>query len=132
MRVTVDTNVIVRIVTQDDEIQARVAEAALDTATAAILTVPMLCELAWVLSRAYRTSAEDIADIIRDLAGRENAQVDWPAVESGLAVLEAGGDFADGVISYEGRRMGAEMFVSFDRKAVRLLDAQRQPARLLA
>ena len=51
-------------------------------------------------------------------------------VEAGLAMLDAGGDFADGVIAYEGRWLGAETFVSFDRKAVEMLAAQGVPARL--
>ena len=55
-----------------------------------------------------------------------------PAVEAGLALLEAGGDFADGVIAYEGNWLGAEVFVSFDKKAVELLQAQGQSSRLLA
>ena len=47
-------------------------------------------------------------------------------------MLDAGGDFADGVMAYEGRRMGAETFVSFDRKAVALLAAQGEAAQVLA
>jgi hypothetical protein len=48
-----------------------------------------------------------------------------------LAMLEAGGDFADGAIAYEGRWLGADTFVSFDARAVELLKAQGQTARLL-
>jgi hypothetical protein len=48
-----------------------------------------------------------------------------------LATLDAGGDFADGVIAYEGRWLGAETFVSFDTKAVETLAAEGVPARLL-
>jgi len=52
-------------------------------------------------------------------------------VEAGLSVLDAGGDFADGVIAYDGSWLGGESFVSFDQKAVKLLAAQGQPAQLL-
>ncbi len=55
-----------------------------------------------------------------------------PAAEVGLAVLDAGGDFADGVIAYAGRWLGGEIFVSFDKEAVSLIAAQGQQARLLA
>ena len=55
-----------------------------------------------------------------------------PAAEAGLAMLDAGGDFADGVIAYEGNWLGAETFVSFDKRAVRLLEEQGKSARLLA
>jgi predicted nucleic-acid-binding protein len=44
-------------------------------------------------------------------------------VEAGLALLDAGGDFADGVIAYEGNWFGAETFLSFDKTAVRLMAA---------
>lgn len=50
---------------------------------------------------------------------------------SGLTILEAGGDFADGVIAYEGNWLGGETFVSFDKKAVALLAAQGLSAQLL-
>ena len=58
--------------------------------------------------------------------------VNRPAVEAGLTALEAGGDFADGVIAYEGEWLGADEFVSFDSKAVSLLRSQGVPAHLLS
>jgi predicted nucleic-acid-binding protein len=57
--------------------------------------------------------------------------VNRPAAEAGLAALEAGGDFADGVIAYEGKWLGADAFVTFDKKAVKLMEAQGVSARLL-
>jgi predicted nucleic-acid-binding protein len=57
--------------------------------------------------------------------------VNRPAAEAGLALLEAGGDFADGAIAYEGRWLGADTFVSFDKKAVKLIEIHGGPARLL-
>jgi hypothetical protein len=47
------------------------------------------------------------------------------------AALDAGGDFADGVIAYEGKWLGGETFVSFDKKAVALLTDQGHSARML-
>jgi predicted nucleic-acid-binding protein len=61
-----------------------------------------------------------------------NVVVNRPATEAGLAMLEAAGDFADGVIAYEGRWLGADTLISFDKKAVRLIEAQGKSARLLA
>jgi predicted nucleic-acid-binding protein len=60
-----------------------------------------------------------------------NVMVNRPAVEAGLAVLEAGGDFADGVIAHEGRWLGGDVFVSFDQRAVTLVEGQNRAARLL-
>jgi predicted nucleic-acid-binding protein len=47
-------------------------------------------------------------------------------------MLDAGGDFADGVIAYEGSWLGADIFVSFDKKAVKLLEMRGEAARLLS
>jgi predicted nucleic-acid-binding protein len=94
--------------------------------------VPALCELVWVLSRIYRTRAADIAAVIRRLIDTSNIVVDRPAVEAGLTHLEAGGDFADGVIAFQGALLGSDTFVSFDKTAVRLVEAGGGSARLLS
>lgn len=60
-----------------------------------------------------------------------NVVANRPATDAGLSVLEAGGDFADGVVAYEGAWLGAETFVSFDKKAISLLNRQGRRARLL-
>jgi predicted nucleic-acid-binding protein len=61
----------------------------------------------------------------------DNVAVNRPAVEAGVAVLRGGGDFADGLIAYEGVWLGGETFVSFDKQAVSLISQQGQQARLL-
>jgi predicted nucleic-acid-binding protein len=61
-----------------------------------------------------------------------NVVVNRPAAEAGLALLSADGDFADGVIVYEGSWLGADIFVSFDKKAVRLMEERGEPVRLLS
>jgi predicted nucleic-acid-binding protein len=58
------------------------------------------------------------------------AVVNQPAVEAGMAMLNVGGDFVDGVIAYEGNWLGADTFVSFDKRAVKLLETQAKSARL--
>lgn len=73
-----------------------------------------------------------IAEAIRDLIDGANVVVNRQAAEAGLAALDAGGDSADGVIAYEGSWLGAETFVLFDKKAVRLLQGKGDAARLLA
>ena len=131
MKLMADTNVLVRAITQDDERQSRIAQATLAQADLVALTLPVLCELAWVLSQGYKTPPAQIALVIRRLIDSANVAVNRPAAEAGLALLAAGGDFADGVIAHEGGWLGAESFVSFDKKAVKLLLAQGQTARLL-
>ena len=123
-RINDDTNRLVGILTRDDAAQAAVAEARIAGAALVALTMPALCELVWVLRSRYRHAPTDIAEAVRRLTRAANVAVDRPAVEAGLAVLEAGGDFADGVIAHEGAWLGADTFVSFDRRAVELLQGR--------
>ena len=132
MRITADTNVLVRAAVQDDPHQARHAAKLLQEADSVAVPVPVLCEFVWVLRRGYKRSASDISDAIRRLMNSANVVMDRPAIEVGLSVLDAGGDFADGVIAYEGDWLGAEEFVSFDSKAVTVLQSQGTRARLLS
>lgn len=132
MNITADTNVLLRAIVGDDQSQQRLAVEALESAERVAVTSQSLCELAWVLARGYRTSSEDIAAAIRRLLEMRNISVDRRAAEAGLAVLEAGGDFADGVIAHEGQWLGGENFVSFDVQAVRLLERSGVKARLLS
>lgn len=131
MKVAVDTNVLVRAVVQDDPTQARIAAKIMTDAALIAVALPCLCEFVWVLLRVYGFQPSDAAAAIRALLAAANVEVNRPAVEAGLSVLEAGGDFADGVIAYEGNWLGGETFVSFDKKAVALLKSQGQSARLL-
>jgi predicted nucleic-acid-binding protein len=131
MKIAVDTNVLVRAAVRDDPEQTDSATRLMGRAQMVAIAVPCLCEFVWVLRSLYHFDPSDIAKAIRVLLAAENVEINRPAVEAGLAVLEAGGDFADGAIAYEGRWLGADIFVSFDRKAVRTLTAQGQAARLL-
>ena len=131
MRVAVDTNVLVRAVVRDDRAQAEIAAKWLRNPSPLVVALSALCELVWVLRRVYGFKAAEVADTIRSLTSAENVEMNRPAVEAGLAMLDAGGDFADGVLAYEGRWLGAETFVSFDKKAVELLKGQGVSARVL-
>jgi predicted nucleic-acid-binding protein len=132
MKITADTNVLVRAVTEDHEHQSRAAQTALKRAELVAIPISALCELVWVLAQGYGIPPAEIAEAIRRLINGANAMVNRPAAEAGLALLDAGGDFADAVIAYEGNWLGADTFVSFDKKAVRLMEAQGVSARLLS
>lgn len=132
MKVTVDTNILVRAAVRDDERQGDAAAALLRDAELIAVPLPCLCEFVWVLRRVYRLEQPDISAAIRALLGAANVTVNRPAVEAGLAIFEAGGDFADGLIAYEGCWLDGEVFVSFDKQAVVLIAKQGQQTRLLA
>jgi len=124
MKITADTNVLVRAIMGDDVRQSKVAQAELANADLVALALPALCELVWVLSQGYKISSSEIAEVIRRLMNAANVVVNRAAAEAGLDLLEAGGDFADGVIAFEGSWLGADAFVSFDKKAVKVIAAK--------
>ena len=131
MKITVDTSVLIRAVVRDNEKQAVAAHKILKSAEIIAVTLTCLCAFVWVLRRLYEFDREDIAAAIRALADTANVTLNRPAVEAGLAILNAGGDFADGLIAYEGSWLGAETFVSFDKKAIALLSKHKYETLLL-
>ena len=136
MKITADTNVLVRIVMQDDAEQAAVAQALLLQAKVIAIPVPVFCEFAWVLKRGYASNVNDIASAIEAIVKVDAVVTDLPAVEAGLTALRAGGDFADGALAYQGETLGGTVFASCDRNAVALLRNEgaeaADPAELIA
>jgi len=131
MKITADTNVLLRAAVEDDPHQARVAAKLLQVADLVAVPIPVLCELVWVLGRGYKKSGDEISGAIRRLMNSRNVVMNRQAVEAGLGLLDRGGDFADGAIAYEGEWLGAEEFVSFDTRAVSRLQSGGMKARLL-
>ena len=121
VKIIADTNVLVRAIADDHEVQSPIAKSQLDEAELVALTLSALCELCWVLLRGYKVSRQELAETIRVLTSASNVKVDGQAVEAGLAMLDEGGDFADGIIAHDGQWLGGETFVSFDREAIGLL-----------
>jgi len=129
--VAVDTNILLRAAVRDDPRQAQSAAHLLRSADRIAIPLVALCEFAWVMRNGYKRPAAEVATSIRSLVNSAKVIVDRSTVQAGLEVLDAGGDFADGVIAHEGAWLGAEEFVSFDKKAVSLLKSQGKRARLL-
>lgn len=132
MKITPDSNVLLRAITGVDPRQSTAAQKSLESADLVGLTLPALCELVWVLARGYKVSAREIGETIRRLIDASNIAVNRGAVEAGLQMLESGGDFADGVIAHEGRWLGCDTFLSFDKKAVKLLSASGRKTQIPA
>jgi len=131
MKVSADTNVLVRMLIEDDEMQAAAVKKVFRKAEMIVASCPALCEVVWILRSVYKLRRDDIASALRTLLDTENLVFDRKPVYTGLATLEAGGDFADGVIAAESERLGGETFLSFDKKAVSLLASQGYATRLL-
>ena len=131
VKLTLDTNVLVRLATQDNPPQAAAALKVLQTASLIAVPSTALCEMVWVLIRGYRYTPEQVAHAIRTLLQVSQVVCHTPAVLAGLALLQSGGDFADGVIAFEGELMGGQEFVTFDKAAAKLLKQQKRKVRLL-
>jgi predicted nucleic-acid-binding protein len=132
VKISVDSNVLALAARSDHPAQSRAARKLLREASLIAVPLPCLCELVWVLRQGAKLSKDDVATAIRSLMNAGNVVVNRPAAELGLAVLDAGGDFADGAIAYEGAWLGGETFVSFDKPAVTLLSGQGEAAQLLS
>jgi predicted nucleic-acid-binding protein len=131
VKITADTNLLLRAIVKDDEAQSRIAQNELDAAEAVIVPVVILCEMVWVLRRGYRLDKREIADILDALINSVEIETDRPLAEAGLDWLKAGGDFADGVIAMQGVRQGSGAFVTFDRTAGEIARQKGISVRLL-
>ncbi|WP_426227226.1 type II toxin-antitoxin system VapC family toxin [Pararhizobium sp. DWP3-4] len=132
MKLIADTNVLIRSIVDDDNSETRQARNALTTADCIVIPLVTLCETVWVLRSSYRLSREQVIAVIVRLLGAEKIVIERMAAEAGLAVMNAGGDFADGVIAFEGRRLGGVVFATFDKRAAAILKKTDQAVLLLA
>ena len=120
--VAVDTNVLVRLITQDDPAQAVRARRLFETEEIWIAKTVLL-EVAWVLDRVYGFAHSEIADSLKQLAGLSNVQLEDPSpVAQTIQYFEGGIDFADAL--HLASRGQADRFATFGsrfaRKAAKL------------
>lgn len=110
----IDTNVIVRLLTADDPVQAEAAKQVIQEGDV-FIGVTVLLETEWVLRAAYGFGAVDIASAIRGLAGLPQVTVEEAgAVAQALDGMAKGMDFADAL--HLARAQHCSAFVTFDRK----------------
>ena len=76
--------------------------------------------------RGYRRAAGEVISMIRSLFESAAVRVDRPAIEAGPAMLAAGGDFADGVIAFESRRLDGVVFTELRPHGGRIDCSDRQ------
>lgn len=117
-----DTNVLVRFLTEDEPLQfaqARqwIRKASEDGKKLYVSSV-VLCELAWTLSRSYSVSKQGILEIIEELLSTggveiEDFAVTWDALQD-YACSSAG--FADCLIRRKALAAGCKELKTFDRK----------------
>ena len=120
-----DTNVLVRYLTQDDPINSPRANAIISSLTEAspgFISLVSLAETIWVLERSYGLTADEIAQITTKLLQTpafvvQNEREVFVAVQA----LKSGmGHFSDALIGALGIWAGCTETITFDRKAARL------------
>jgi len=116
-----DTNVLVRYLTQDDEKQFRTVCRIIDqvdTGCNFVLSSVTLCELVWVLESAYDYQRGEIAEVLDKIMNTAQFEVhDKDIARKALAdYREKRGDFADYYLGYCNRASGATQTLTFDKK----------------
>jgi predicted nucleic-acid-binding protein len=120
----VDTNILVRIITNDDRRQAARAATFLRAQDRVLIAKTVILELEWVLRSTYRLLPPTISAALRRLVAMPNADFeDAESITRGLASYDRGVDFADSLHLASAR--AARQFATFD-------SALRRRARRLA
>lgn len=118
----VDTNVLVRYLTQDEPDQCARANDLIETQCTrqqpGRVTIVVLCELVWVLRGAYRYDKTLAVTVLEQILATAELTVEQEAIAShALSAYRHGhADFADYVIAYGNQAAGCESTYSFDRK----------------
>jgi predicted nucleic-acid-binding protein len=121
-----DSNILVRYLTQDDPIQSpkatEVIERQLTEENPGFVSIVAMVETVWVLDRAYELATNEIAAAVERMLQTsvlvvENEQQVFTAM---IALKEGRGSFADALIVALGARVGCSRTLTFDQKALRL------------
>mgnify|MGYP006353815089 CR=1 FL=1 len=122
----IDTNVLVRYLVRDDEVQFERARKLIKREVAAgrrvFVSQLVLLETEWVLRSRYSLQKNQIIVAISGLLDAADVQFeDEPAVEEALFVWkDTAADFADCLIGARNRRLGCRATATFDAKASKL------------
>ena len=121
-----DSNILVRYLTQDDPIQSakatEVIERRLTEENPGFVSIVAMVETVWVLDRAYELTTNEIAAAVERMLQTsvlvvENEQQVFTAM---IAIKEGRCSFADALIVALGARVGCSRTLTFDQKTLRL------------
>jgi predicted nucleic-acid-binding protein len=121
-----DTNILIRYLTQDDPVQSAKAtdilERRLTPKNPGFVSVVAMVETVWVLDRAYGLTAQEIATAVERLLQVEVLTIEneQEVFTSMVALKQRNGSFADALIAELGSRVGCTRTLTFDQKALRL------------
>ena len=120
----IDTNILVRFFARDDAVQAKQAEVFLgkrcSPANPGWISVIVLCEMVWVLSRGYSYGKDQILPVIDNLMRAPFLKLeDEAAVRTALGIWENHAlDFSDALLAVRNQRAGCATTYTFDHKAL--------------
>lgn len=115
--ISVDTNVIVRLLTGDDQLQSERAKA-LFSKENIIITTTVILECEWVLRYAYHFEQAEITNAFQSLFGLSNVQLQDPyVIADAIEWHQNGMDFADAIHLAQSKE--SEAFATFDKKLIK-------------
>ena len=121
-----DSNILLRYVTQDDPVQAapatHVMEHRLTEQDPGFISVVAMVETVWVLERSYRFGSPRIVAAIELMLEAETLVVEneREVFTAMIALKEGRGSFADALIGALCAKAGCSHVVTFDERALRL------------
>lgn len=125
-----DTNILVRYLTQDDDTQARratqIIESQLTEARPGFISLVAMVETVWVLGRVYGLSNLEIANTVERILQADTLLVqNEQEVFTAMVALKTGaGSFSNALIGALGEWAGCTVTFTFDNKAKRLKQFQ--------
>ncbi|MBL4901789.1 MAG: type II toxin-antitoxin system VapC family toxin [Desulfocapsa sp.] len=118
----IDTNILVRYITQDDELQSNIATEFIEnycsTGNKIFVNHLVICELVWVLKKCYKLSKPKTITVIQHILqiaqfSIENAQIIWQALTD---YKTGSADFADYVVGRTNIFNKCDETITFDKK----------------
>ena len=121
-----DTNILVRYLTQDDAVQSRrateILERRLTEDNPGFISIVAMVETVWVLDSAYGFSGARIAAAVERMLQADALVVESePEVFTAMTTVKEGrGSFGDALIGALGAKAKCSCTLTFDEKALRL------------
>jgi len=117
----IDTNVLIRYITGDDDTQLEQAARFIESGEPKLVNPIVLAELSWVLSSVYKLSRKVISDTLKEIGNCGYLIYKRPKpVKTAIECFIDGFDLADALILHINAEDGATVTYTFDKKAAQL------------
>lgn len=119
--IALDTNAIIRVLTEDDKAQAKKVQNVINDAERngrkVLILSEVLIETVWVLEAVYQCNRQEISMLIENLVAAPTFYLpDSTIIRKAVKQFKKGGDFADLLIVGKAKALKAKKLFSFDRK----------------